>query len=276
MVNCVEHSESSVYLNNLNSAILAGKNIKESDDIKSFFGVLKPKENLDEFIDRDKEFLSTCTDGEDDGKIGFKEGAKAFLGGVANHYLNSVEEIKDFVKKNPQKSSLLATGALVLGGLAIATFGAPLVLGAISVAGIAFGVKSVVNGVKGAVGNIKDAKNATTDAEKKEALYGLGGNSAEVVDGAVAIYGGAKGLQTATKAISQVDDYARCIGDTTEEIQENLDDLLKKVEDDSLSQEEMEVLKEFLDKKEEFIKKEKLSSVLFGVLGSKFSFPQST
>lgn len=276
MVNCVEHSESSVYLNNLNSALLAGKNIKESDDIKSFFGVLKPKENLDEFIDRDKEFLSTCTDGEDDGKIGFKEGAKAFLGGVANHYLNSVEEIKDFVKKNPKKSSLLATGALVLGGLAIATFGAPLVLGAISVAGIALGVKSVVNGVKGAVGNIKDAKNATTDAEKKEALYGLGGNSAEVVDGAVAIYGGAKGLQTATKAISQVDDYARCIGDTTEEIQENLDDLLKKVEDDSLSQEEMEVLKKFLDKKEEFFNKEKLSSVLFGVLGSKFSFPQST
>ena len=89
MVNCVEHSESSVYLNNLNSAIWAEKNIKESDDIKSFFGVLKPKENLDEFIDRDKEFLSTCTDGEDDGKIGFKEGAKAFLGGVANHYLNS-------------------------------------------------------------------------------------------------------------------------------------------------------------------------------------------
>ena len=276
MVNCVEHSESSVYLNNLNSAILAEKNIKESDDIKSFFGVLKPKENLDEFIDRDKEFLSTCTDGEDDGKIGFKEGAKAFLGGVANHYLNSVEEIKDFVKKNPKKSSLLAAGALVLGGLAIATFGAPLVLGAISVAGIALGVKSVVNGVKGAVGNIKDAKNATTDAEKKEALYGLGGNSAEVVDGAVAIYGGAKGLQTATKAISQVDDYARCIGDTTEEIQENLDDLLKKVEDDSLSQEEMEVLKKFLDKKEEFFNKEKLSSVLFGVLGSKFSFPQST
>ena len=265
MVNRVERSESSVYLNNVNSTLLEEKNIKESDDIKLFFGVLKQKENLDEFIDRDKEFLSTCTDGEDDGKIGFKEGAKAFLGGVANHYLNSVEEIKDFVKKNPKKSSLLAAGALVLGGLAIATFGAPLVLGAISVAGIALGVKSVVNGVKGAVGNIKDAKNATTDAEKKEALYGLGGNSAEVVDGAVAIYGGAKGLQTATKAISQVDDYARCIGDTTEEIQENLDDLLKKVEDDSLSQEEMEVLKEFLDKKEEFFNKEKLSSVLFGV-----------
>ena len=53
------------------------------------FSVSEWKEKIDEFIDRDKEFLSTCTDGEDDGKIGFKEGAKAFLGGVANHYLNS-------------------------------------------------------------------------------------------------------------------------------------------------------------------------------------------
>ena len=276
MVNCVDYYGSNVYQYKANSNVFEDKNIKAKNNNQVSFGVSKPKEKIDEFIDRDKEFLSTCTDGQDDGKIGFKEGAKAFLGGVANHYLDFVEDIKGFVKKNPVKAAALTAGALVIGGLAIATFGTPLVLGAISAAGIALGVKSVVNGVKGAVGNIKDAKNATTDAEKKEALYGLGGDSAEVVDGVLAIYGGAKGLHAASKAISQVDDYARTIGDTSEDVQKNLDDLLKKVEDGSLSQEEFDVLKEFLDRKEEIFNKEKLSRVLFGVLKSKFSFPQST
>ena len=270
MVNSVGYSGSSVYPNTLDSKVYLSKNQEIQNNNQVSSNVSKPKEKIDEFISKDKEFLSTCTDGQDDGKIGFKEGAKAFLGGVANHYLDFVEDIKGFVKKNPVKAAALTAGALVIGGLAIATFGAPLVLGAISTAGIALGVKSVVNGVKGAVGNIKDAKNATTDAEKKAALYGLGGDSAEVVDGVLAIYGGAKGLHSASKAISQVDDYARTIGDTSEDVQKNLDDLLKKVEDGTLSEEEYEVLNEFLDKKEDIFTEDTLKSALFGLFGEKF------
>lgn len=265
MVSCVDNYGSSVYLNKVNLGI------SETKSMQASFGTSKPKEKLDEFISKDKEFLSTCTDGQDDGKIGFKEGTKAFLGGVANHYLGYIEDAKDFIKENPVKAAALTAGALAVGGIAIAVFGAPFLLGVISTAGIAFGVKSVINGVKGAVGNIKDAKNATTDAEKKAALYGLGGNSAEVVDGALAIYGGAKGVKEATKLLSQADDYARALPKTSsDEVCEEVKDLLKKVEDGSLSQEEFDILKEFADRKDELFSNDKFSFkniLLRGVFG---------
>lgn len=267
MVNCVNNYGSSVYLNKVNLGISETKNQQASS------GVSKPKEKLDEFISKDKEFLSTCTDGQDDGKISFKEGAKAFLGGIANHYFDFVDDITDFVKENPLKSAALTAGALAIGGIALATFGAPLVLGMLSTAGIVFGVKSVINGAKGAVNNIKDAKNATTDAEKKAALYGLGGNSAEFVDGALAIYGGAKGVKEAATLLSQADDCARVIPDIAsgDDIYDGVKDLLKKAEDGSLSKEEFDVLKEFIDKKDDIFSNDKLSIkniLLNGIFGS--------
>ena len=109
MVNCIDYYNSDVYQNKLNSQSFETKKEITNQNNQVSFGTTKPKERVDEFVSKDKEFLSTCTDGQDDGKIGFKEGAKAFLGGVANHYLDFVEDIKGFVKKNPVKAAALRT-----------------------------------------------------------------------------------------------------------------------------------------------------------------------
>ena len=270
MVNCVDYYGSGVYQSKTNSQVFELNNNEVNENNIVSFGVSKPKEKLEELVDKDKEFLSTCTDGVDDGKISFKEGTKAFLGGIANHYLGFVEEVKDYVKENPVKSAALAIGALAVGGIALATLGAPVVLGLISVACIVFGVKSICSAIKGAINNIKNAKNAQTDAEKKQSLYGLGGNSGEFIDGVTAIYGGAKGLKGAATAIAQADDYGRMIADTSDDVAENMKDLLKKAENGSLSEEELDILKEFLDKKENLPKslKEYQENTLMGKLMS--------
>ncbi len=232
--------------------------------------IAEVKEKIYTNIDKDKEFLSTCTDGNDDGKIGFKEGAKAFLGGVANHYLSSIENMKNFVKENPLKTAVLAGGALLIGGAAIAVFGAPVLLGIISCAGICFGVKGMVSSVKSAIENVKSAQNAQTDAQKKQALYGLGGNSAEFVDSAVAIYGGAKGLQKTFNAVSQLDDYTRVMAESTDDFAKNAEDLIKRIEFGDLSEEEIKILKEFLNNKES------ITPALIEILRTKTSISQNT
>ena len=250
MVDCIDYYNSGVYQNKSNSQIIEIEKELATQNNQVSFGMTKPKEKVDEFVSKDKEFLSTCTDGQDDGKVGFREGAKAFLGGVANHYLGFIEGVKDFVKENPVKSAAMAVCAVALGTFAIATFGAPVLLGMLSLAGITLGVKGIISSVKGAINNIKNAKNAQTDAEKKQALYGLGGNSAEFVDSSLALYGGVKGLKAVTTVISQSDDYARLMADNTDDIAKNIDDLLKKAETGSLSKDEMKIFRNFCKRKE--------------------------
>lgn len=109
-------------------------------------------ENLADFLeDKDK----VCTDGQDDGKLGFKEGAKSFLKGLVggipkamiNHPLMTLGAVG------------IAAGALVLTGGAAA----PLL----------WGLGAGLVGINGAVNGVK-AIAADTDAEKKAALEGLG------------------------------------------------------------------------------------------------------
>lgn len=247
MVNCIDYYDSGVYQNKANSQVLQYKNEVVGENKQISFGKAKPKEKVDEFISKDKEFLSTCTDGQDDGKIGFKEGAKAFLGGVANHYLDFIEKAKDFVKENPVKTAAISVVAIAIGSFALATFGAPVVFSALSILGITVGIKGIYNSVKGAINNIKNAKNAQTDAEKKQSLYGLGGNSAEFIDSSLEVYGGIKGLRAGVKAMSQID-YLANMGD---DVTGNMEDLLKRAETGSLTAEEKDILKECYDKKDE-------------------------
>ena len=116
-------------------------------------------ENLADWLeDKDK----VCTDGQDDGKLGFKEGAKSFAKGL-------VGGIPKAIIQHP----LISATAIGLGAAAIALTGgaaAPLVwgLGATMVAGSA-----VTQGYK--------AITADTDAEKKAALEGLGTTTASAV-----------------------------------------------------------------------------------------------
>ena len=113
-------------------------------------------ENLADWLeDKDK----VCTDGQDDGKLGFKEGAKAFgkglLGGIPKAMIN-----------HPLITAGVMAGAA---GITILTGGAaaPILwgLGAAAVAGSA--------GV-----NIAKAATADTDGEKKAALEGAGTSTA--------------------------------------------------------------------------------------------------
>lgn len=255
MENFVSSNGSIVYSNNVIDKTFNLENEKlQNDNKKVSFDSSKAKEKVDEFISKDKEFLSTCTDGQDDGKVSFKEGAKAFLGGVANHYMGYIEGAKNFVKENPIKAAALAVGALAVGVVAVSLFGAPILMAGLSAVGVVAGVKAVYNGVKGGIKNIQNAKNAQTDAEKKEALYGLGDNSAEIIDGTIALYGGVKGLKVAHSKISNVDDYMRNIADSADDIDKNLDDFLKKIENGSISDDELDVLKSYIEKKDELFK----------------------
>lgn len=255
MVKCVSSNGSIVCSNNVidKTFNFVNEEIKNNKNNVSFSSS-KPKEKIDELIKKDKEFLLTCTDGQDDGKIGFKEGVKAFLGGVANHYMGYIEGAKNFVKENPIKAAALAVGALAVGVVAVSLFGAPILMAGLSVLGVVAGVKAVYNGVKGGIKNIQNAKNAETDAEKKQALYGLGDNSAEIIDGTIALYGGVKGLKVAHSKISNVDDYMKNVADSADDIDKNLEEFLKKIENGSISDDELEILKNYVEKKDELFK----------------------
>lgn len=109
-------------------------------------------ENLADWLeDKDK----VCTDGNDDGEIGFKEGAKAFgkglLGGIPKAMIN-----------HP-----LITAGVIAGGAALT------VLTGGAAAPILWGLGAVAVGASATTSIVK-AATADTDAEKKAALEGTG------------------------------------------------------------------------------------------------------
>ena len=114
----------------------------------------------------DNFFLSdeeTCTDGKDDGKISFKEGAISFLKGIASPITNMFKSPGNFIKS----AAMIAVGT----ALCIATGGAAApFLVALGVAGGGFQI------AKGTIGIFK----AKTDAEAKAALKNIGSGTGAV------------------------------------------------------------------------------------------------
>ena len=113
-------------------------------------------ENLADWLeDKDK----VCTDGQDDGNIGFKEGAKSFAKGL-------VGGIPKAIINHP----LVSGAAIAVGAAAIALTGG-------AAAPILWGLGALAVGTS-ATTNIVKAVTADTDAEKKAALEGTGSATA--------------------------------------------------------------------------------------------------
>lgn len=126
-----------------------------------------------------------CTDGKDDGKIGFWEGCKSFFKGIGKTVVNTVVGIVTDPKK------LLLTA----GAVALAIVCPP--------AGVAM---AVAGGVAGAVKvgkGIHNAATATTDAAKKSALEDVGGGTLQVGLSAVGAKAGIKAMKTTSGSAMQ-------------------------------------------------------------------------
>ena len=142
-------------------AVIETKPEKEEEPTSTFFsfnnskydravdGIFNAADNL---IGIDNSKLTT--DGENDGKIGFWEGAKRFLKGAV---LNPI--------KSMVKHPLITIGAIAVAGLAIAA--APIVGPILAVTGLAIGLYT---GAKG----VYNAMTAKTDAEARNAWENIG------------------------------------------------------------------------------------------------------
>ncbi len=111
---------------------------------------------------------SKCTDGNDDGKIGFFEASKSVAKGAGKGLLNGVKGM--FFNDNGKFSlgKTLKTAATV-GACFIPGVG-PVVAAGLCAFGAVKGVAGVANGVVNAAG-------ASTDADKKAAFESIGGNT---------------------------------------------------------------------------------------------------
>ncbi len=144
----------------------------------------------------------TCTDGKDDGKIGFFDAVKNIFKGAAKTVVNGVKGMFTDSEGNfSLGKTLLSVGAAAL----CITFPA------VGLAACAIG------GVMGAVQvgkGVYNAATAETDAEAKEAWQNIGGGTITVagsVVGAKASIGAIKATSTAggnVSALSQLDDSA--------------------------------------------------------------------
>ena len=254
MATAINHYGTNVFFNKevVKTVETNSENIKNNN--KDSFKVSKLKGKLEEFENKNREFLSTCTDDKDDGKVGFKQGSKAFWSGVANHYISIYKEGKAALKENPVKYYALGIIAVVSAGLAIVSLGAPFVVGILSGIGIITGAKGLYNSVKEGAKNIKNAKNSETDAEKKQALYGLGDNSAEFAGSAVALYTGVKGIKFAHSKMSNFNNYLNENANVTNNVSENLGLFGEKITKGDISEDEIDIIMTYIENRDGFFK----------------------
>lgn len=136
---------------------------------------------------------SSTTDGCDDGKISFKEGAKSFLKGLVSPITSMFSSPKNF---------LIGAGMMIGGAALIAATG-----GAAAPVLIAAG--ATMGGIQVAKGVIK-ASNAKTDAKAKEAWENVGSGTGIV---AMSVAGAKSSLKAAgysTEGLNPITATAKC------------------------------------------------------------------
>lgn len=188
-----------------------------------------------------------CTDGNDDGKIGFFESVKSIFKGAVNGIKEKVSGFIENIKEHPLQTigiALATTAACILGG--------PLVVAGLGAIGLVAGTIGVVKGVSSMSQNIQAAKNATTDAEAKDALENVGSDVVDVTGNAImAVTSGATALKAANTlkaakaakaATNYIDDAAKISAETTDDAarlsQTNINDLKTKYRNGDLSEDE--------------------------------------
>lgn len=163
----------------------------------------------------------TCTDGENDGKLGLSVVYYAGKGVVKG----AINGIKGMFTDSSGKFSLAKTlGTVALGAACIACPA----LGAVACGiGAVAGGAQLVNGIK----NVAEAKNNKSDAQAKEAWENIGEGASTVVGcvaGAAASVGAMKAASTAAK-LSSIDDIGKFLGNTDDIAKAlgNTDDMAK-------------------------------------------------
>lgn len=136
-----------------------------------------------------KEVLKSvdCTDGKDDGKIGFWDGVGSFFKGIGNTIVNTVKDIVTDPKK-------LLLAAVTVGACFIPVVG-PVIATGLAVAGGIGGAITLGKGIVKAV----DCANSEghTDAEARAAFEDIGSGTFTLVTSAIAVKGSLKSFKTA-------------------------------------------------------------------------------
>lgn len=175
-------------------------------------------------------FANKCTDGKDDGKIGFASAVGNLAEGIIKGAWNGLTGMLGFGKNANGKTTwnpLKALGTIAIGAACIAfpVFGAiACTIGAVS------GGVQLYNGIKGVV----EAKKMGSDAAAKAAWENIGEGGATFVGctlGAIASVGAMK----SSASLSAIDDVAKAAGKSVDDILGSADDLAKAIDgaDDS-------------------------------------------
>ena len=216
----------------LNDSYLMSKNLKDKTSTSGADESIFKKDATDTNGNK-------CTDGKDDGKIGFFSALGNAVEGAVKGLWNGVKSCFTDSEGNFSLSKTLLT--VGVGALCVAF---P-VVGA-----VACGVGAVVGGTK-MVKGVSKALSAETDAEAKAAWESVGDGGATLVGSVV----GAKGCLGAMKAsstagLSSVDDIAKALSNTDDVALtlkncgvENVDEVLGSVDDLSNIDEIMNAVK---------------------------------
>lgn len=203
---------------------------------------LKPnvsKKNLQTRIQEDKLFLATSTDGKNDGKLSSKEKAKAFFGGMVNHFVGFLDDTYEKIKENPRKTIGIAVLAAGIGVAGISAVGAPIVVGVTSAIGLFFGIKDIVLGTKSIIEGIQKQKNAKTDADAKQAFYDIGGGAGEFAEGAISVGISASGIHYSCKNFKKDSFLVK----STDDFLKNLEQFFNRTSIKDISPSEAKALK---------------------------------
>ena len=131
---------------------------------------------IEEWLASDNE----CTDGKDDGKISFWSKVGNCIEGAGKTIVSTIHNIVS----DPIKLVGTVNSALILAAFAATPVGAVVV----PVLGLIVAGKLIYSGVKTIIEADKQAKNATTDADAKDAWEDIGQGGTQVAAGGAVVY----------------------------------------------------------------------------------------
>lgn len=170
------------YANASTCNIFTGAMSSIPDSTTSIFQKATGSENMLELVNKEPE----CTDGQDDGKLGFIDTMVSVRKGTSKTILNALHD-KVSSPKEFAKTALVTAGTVAL---ALNPATAPIA----AVIGIVEGAKLIGAGIKGTFEANEALKNAKTDAEAKAAWENAGKAETQLTAGGFAIYSSSQGI----------------------------------------------------------------------------------
>lgn len=176
--------------------------VSNTNTVNTNSATTTPQTNSLERTEAEDTFVSNsteaCTDGKDDGKIGFFSAAGNFVKGAVNGLANGIKGMFCDKEGNFSLGNTLKSAAII-GSCFIPGVG-PFIAAGLCVVGVAKGTTGIIK-------SISAASNAQTDAEAKEAFQSLGSNSLTT---GLSI----AGLKGATNVIAKSSGFESVLGKT--------------------------------------------------------------